>query len=261
MVGRKVSLHVDRPPAHPGEPVLIARDLHVAGPRGKAQCWTVWVLRCGEAKFSVSAVWRGTARPKHDPGAGRSALSRALAWCCSKGEDVTAHGADSTPGDGPLLHPGGSPRPAALVLPFSLTENLLLGNAGVCAVQTGWPTSTTPARANLRIASCGSLMSRAPSPETRGWYALRRQPAETDHRSPSCTAWSTEMRCWRSSGRPVAWRWGAIEFVHKDSLWRSGTGGGAFSCFLFRPGPEILDLSDRIPGALRRPYCWRFRER
>ena len=30
MVGRAVSLRVDRPPAHPGEPVLVADDLHVA---------------------------------------------------------------------------------------------------------------------------------------------------------------------------------------------------------------------------------------
>ena len=31
MVGRAVSLRVDRPPAHPGEPVLVADDLHVQG--------------------------------------------------------------------------------------------------------------------------------------------------------------------------------------------------------------------------------------
>ncbi|MGH2618405.1 MAG: ABC transporter ATP-binding protein, partial [Thermomicrobiales bacterium] len=34
MVGRAVSLRVDRPPGHPGEPVLVASDLHVKGSQG-----------------------------------------------------------------------------------------------------------------------------------------------------------------------------------------------------------------------------------
>ena len=38
MVGREVLLRVDRPPAHPGEPVLVAENLHVTGRAARRPC-------------------------------------------------------------------------------------------------------------------------------------------------------------------------------------------------------------------------------
>ena len=137
MVGRDVRLHVDRPPAHPGR--CRAAGLRSAAARDAATRCTRWTQSraCGGARSSASAGSRAT---------GRRSWSSASPVC---GNPIPARSCWRAPRrragiryalrDAGLSYIPEDRHGRGLVLPFSLTENMLLGNTHGGAFQQGRP--------------------------------------------------------------------------------------------------------------------------
>jgi len=236
MVGREVSLRVARPPATPGEPLLVAEGLVARGARGEAalQGLDLTVHRgeivgvCGvegNGQAELVEVLAGLRRPD----AGRVLL---------RGRDVT--GADPNA----RRHHGLSYIPEdrqgrGLVLDFSLTENVLLGNADEAPFSHGGRIDGGAARSLTR-----RLMDRfdvrAPSPATparalSGGNQQKLIIARELHREPDVLLAIQPTR-----GLDV----GAIEFVHRRLVAERDRGRGIL--LISFDLDEVLDLSDRI---------------
>ena len=236
MVGREVLLRVDRPPASPGEAVLVAEGLTVAA-KGEVPALdgVDLTVRRGEivgvcgvegnGQTELVEVLAGLRRPT----AGRVLL---------KGNDVT--------GEDPLdrRRAGFSYIPEdrhgrGLVLDFTLTENVLLGNVSGRPFSRGGRILGDVARSVTR-----DLMTRfdvrAPSPESKarnlsGGNQQKLIIAREFHRQPDVLLAVQPTR-----GLDV----GAIEFVHRRLVEARDEGRGILVVSFDLD--EILDLSDRI---------------
>jgi len=236
MVGRAVSLRVDRPPARPGEPVLVAEDLQLLGSQGHAALNGVHLeLRRGEilgicgvegnGQAELIEVLSGLRRPQR----GRVLL---------KGQDVTATGPNSRRRMG-LSYIPEDRHGRGLVLPFSLTENVLLGNAEETPFSSGgridYPRSRTLTERLMR-----AFDVRAPTPDIAaaalsGGNQQKLIIARELHREPDALLAVQPTR-----GLDV----GAIEFVHKQLVAERDKGRGVL--LISFDLDEVMDLSDRI---------------
>jgi simple sugar transport system ATP-binding protein len=236
MVGREVMLRVERPPANPGEPVLEAHDVTAVGSRGEAALNGVdLTVRRGEivgicgvegnGQAELVEVLAGLRRPT----AGRVLLA---------GRDVT--GADPLR----LRRAGLSYIPEdrhgrGLVLPFSLTENVLLGNCDIAPFSQGGRIDY-PATERLTERLMRTFDVRAPSADTpagalSGGNQQKLIIARELQREPEALLAIQPTR-----GLDV----GAIEFVHKQLVEERDKGRGVL--LISFDLDEILDLSDRI---------------
>jgi simple sugar transport system ATP-binding protein len=236
MVGRAVSLRVDRPPAQPSEPVLVADDLRLEGSQGQGTLNGVsFELRRGEilgicgvegnGQAELIEVLSGLRRTQH----GRVLL---------KGQDVTATGPNPRRRMG-LSYIPEDRHGRGLVLPFSLTENLLLGNADDSPFSAGgridYPRIRTLTERLMR-----TFDVRAPAPETpagalSGGNQQKLIIARELHREPDALLAVQPTR-----GLDV----GAIEFVHKQLVAERDKGRGVL--LISFDLDEVMDLSDRI---------------
>jgi general nucleoside transport system ATP-binding protein len=236
MVGRAVSLRVDRPPAHPGEPVLAARDLDARGSRGHAALNGISLeLRRGEI-LGIAGV----------EGNGQAELIEVLAGLRKpdrgqvllKGRDVTATGPNPRRRMG-LSYIPEDRHGRGLVLPFSLTENVLLGNAGDPPFSAGGRIDYPRIRA-LTERLMQKFDVRAPAPETAagalsGGNQQKLIIARELHREPDALLAVQPTR-----GLDV----GAIEFVHHQLVAERDKGRGVL--LISFDLDEVIDLSDRI---------------
>ncbi|MDF3017224.1 MAG: transporter related [Thermomicrobiales bacterium] len=236
MVGRAVSLRVERPPAHPGEPVLVAEDLQLQGSQGHAALNGVDLeLRRGEilgicgvegnGQAELIEVLSGLRRPQR----GRVLL---------KGQDVTTTGPNRRRRLG-LSYIPEDRHGRGLVLPFSLTENVLLGNAEETPFSSGgridYPRSRTLTERLMQ-----AFDVRAPTPDTpagalSGGNQQKLIIARELHREPDALLAVQPTR-----GLDV----GAIEFVHKQLVAERDKGRGVL--LISFDLDEVMDLSDRI---------------
>jgi simple sugar transport system ATP-binding protein len=218
MVGRAVSLRVERPPAHPGEPVLVARDIYARGTQGHAALTGANLeVRRGEI-LGICGV----------EGNGQAELIEILAGLRRPDSgQVLLKGRDVTPtGPNPRRHMGLSYIPEdrhgrGLVLPFSLTENVLLGNAGAPPFSTGGRIDYPATRA-LTERLMRTFDVRAPAPETpagalSGGNQQKLIIARELHREPDALLAVQPTR-----GLDV----GAIEFVHRQLVAERDRGRG-----------------------------------
>jgi simple sugar transport system ATP-binding protein len=236
MVGRAVSLRVDRLPGRPGEPVLVAEDLQLKGSQGHAALNGVNLeLRRGEilgicgvegnGQAELIEVLSGLRRPQR----GRVLL---------KGQDVTATGPNPRRRMG-LSYIPEDRHGRGLVLHFSLTENVLLGNAEEAPFSSGgridYPRSRTLTERLMR-----AFDVRAPTPDTpagalSGGNQQKLIIARELHREPDALLAVQPTR-----GLDV----GAIEFVHKQLVAERDKGRGVL--LISFDLDEVMDLSDRI---------------
>jgi simple sugar transport system ATP-binding protein len=236
MVGRAVSLRVDRPLAHPGEPVLIAEDVDAKGAQGHDALSDVNLqVRRGEilgicgvegnGQAELIEVLSGLRRPDR----GRVML---------KGRDVTATGPNPRRRMG-LSYIPEDRHGRGLVLPFSLTENVLLGNADAAPFSSGgrinYPGTRTLTQRLMR-----TFDVRAPSPDTpsgalSGGNQQKLIIARELHREPDALLAVQPTR-----GLDV----GAIEFVHGQLVAERDKGRGVL--LISFDLDEVMDLSDRI---------------
>jgi len=236
MVGREVSLRVDRPPAHPGEPVLAVENLVVRGRGG--------VPAVNDVSFSVR---RGEIVGLCGvEGNGQTELVEALAGLrAPESGRVMLKGRDLTGADPRTLRRAGlayipeDRHHRGLVLPFSLTENVLLGTSEDPPFSR-WGCIDYGAAEE----TCERLMRefdvRAPSPDVpaaalSGGNQQKLIIARELLREPDVLLAVQPTR-----GLDV----GAIEFVHRELIEQRERGRGVF--LVSFDLDEILDLSDRI---------------
>jgi simple sugar transport system ATP-binding protein len=236
MVGRHVQLHVDRPPAHPTEPALVAENLVVIGPHGGRQLDNLSLtVRRGEivgicgvegnGQTELVDVLAGLSRPDQ----GRVVL---------KGQDVTGSDPRTLRRTG-LSYIPEDRHGRGLVLPFSLTENVLLGNAEEPPFSSGGRIDYSYTE-KLTEHLMGEFDVRAPSPDTpagalSGGNQQKLICARELHREPDVLLAIQPTR-----GLDV----GAIEFVHKQLIRERDRHRGVL--LISFDLDEILDLSDRI---------------
>jgi simple sugar transport system ATP-binding protein len=236
MVGRAVSLRVDRPLAHPGEPVLVAQDLHVKGSQGHAALAGVDLeLRRGEilgicgvegnGQAELIEVLSGLRRPDR----GHVLL---------KGRDVTATGPNPRRRMG-LSYIPEDRHGRGLVLPFSLTENVLLGNAESPPFSSGgridYPRTRSLTERLMRAFDVRAPAADTPAGALSGGNQQKLIIARELHREPDALLAIQPTR-----GLDV----GAIEFVHKQLVAERDKGRGVL--LISFDLDEIMDLSDRI---------------
>lgn len=236
MVGREVVLRVERPPANPGEPILIANDLVVTGTRGEqALRGASLTLRRGEilgicgvegnGQTELVEVLAGLRKPDR----GRVILNE---------KDVTAAGPRQRRRAG-LSYIPEDRHNRGLVLDFTLTENVLLGNSDerpfskLGRIVVGYVRGLT--RTLMR-----RFDVRAPSPETparalSGGNQQKLIVARELYREPDALLAIQPTR-----GLDV----GAIEFVHRALVQERDKGRGVL--LLSFDLDEVIDLSDRI---------------
>jgi len=236
MVGREVSLRVNRPPAHPGEPVLVAEELTLAGRGARpALDGCSLALRRGEIVGICGVEGNGQAelievlaglRP---PDIGRVLL---------KGEDVTGNGPNERRTKG-LSYIPEDRHERGLVLPFTLTENMLLGNLeqepftnrGVI----DYGATSTITRELMQEFDVRAPGDDVPAKTLSGGNQQKLIIAREMHRQPDALLATQPTR-----GLDV----GAIEFVHKQLVKARDEGKGIL--LISFDLDEILDLSDRI---------------
>ncbi len=236
MVGREVVLRVDRPPATPGEPILTAEGITCTGTRGEAALRGVdLTVRRGEIVGICGVEGNGQTElvevlsGLRKPDAGRVQLN---------GHDVT--GADPTV----LRRAGVSYIPEdrhgrGLVLDFSLSENVLLGNVDdepfshggrIDRGATGSITRRLMDRFDVRAPSV-----QTPARSLSGGNQQKLIIARELHREPDMLLAIQPTR-----GLDV----GAIEFVHGRLVAERDAGRGVL--LISFDLDEVLDLSDRI---------------
>jgi simple sugar transport system ATP-binding protein len=236
MVGREVVLRVERPPAHPGEPVLVAEDLAVTGGRGEAALrgLSLTVRRgeivgiCGvegNGQAELVEVLAGLRRPQ----GGRVLL---------EGRDVTGINPNVLRRIG-LSYIPEDRHGRGLVLPFTLTENMLLGNVDEAPFSQGGRIDYA-ATAEITERLMRTFDVRAPSCQTpagalSGGNQQKLIIARELHREPDALLAIQPTR-----GLDV----GAIEFVHRQLVAERDRNRGVL--LISFDLDEILDLSDRI---------------
>jgi ABC-type uncharacterized transport system ATPase subunit len=236
MVGREVSLRVTRPPAVPGEPVLVAEQLMLRRDGGvnALDGLSLEVRRneivgiCGvegNGQTELVETLAGLRRPD----SGRVLLN---------GADITGHDPHAVRLAG-LAYIPEDRHHRGLVLPFSLTENVLLGNAEDEPFSKGGRIDygmsekiTTQLMAEFDV--------RAPSADVKaatlsGGNQQKLIIARELHREPDVLLAVQPTR-----GLDV----GAIEFVHRQLVSERDKGRGVL--FISFDLDEILDLSDRV---------------
>ncbi len=236
MVGRSVLLHVDRPPAHPTDTVLSVDHLVMKG-RGHTPALDDLSLevRRGEIVGICGVEGNGqtelveTIAGLRTPDSGHVVL---------KGRDVTGANPNA------LRHAGLSYIPEdrhhrGLVLSFSLTENVLLGNSDEEPFSSSGRIDYGESR---KITS--DLMEefdvRAPSPDTAagslsGGNQQKLIVARELYRQPDAILAVQPTR-----GLDV----GAIEFVHKQLVQERDRNRGVL--LVSFDLDEVIDISDRI---------------
>ena len=236
MVGREVLLRVNRPPATPGEPILIAENLHVTGSRGEEALRGISLtLRRGEI-LGISGV-EGNGQTElvevlaglRKPDSGRVTL---------RNQDVTSFGPHERRRAG-LSYIPEDRHNRGLVLDFSLTENVLLGNADDRPFSRFGRIIPAFVR-SLTRRLMHQFDVRAPSPETparslSGGNQQKLIIARELHRQPDVLLAVQPTR-----GLDV----GAIEFVHRALVNERDKDRGVI--LISFDLDEIIDLSDRI---------------
>jgi simple sugar transport system ATP-binding protein len=236
MVGRQVSLRVERPPAHPTDPALEVSHLMLKGHHGLPVLNDLSLTaRKGEI-VGICGV----------EGNGQAELIESIAGL-RKPDSGSVHidGKDVT-GLNPIeLHKAGlsyipeDRHHRGLVLPFSLTENMLLGNADdepfsrngiVDYAQAAEITETCMKEFDVRAPNADT-----PAKSLSGGNQQKLIIARELYRKPNVLLAVQPTR-----GLDV----GAIEFVHKQLVeWRDK--GNAVLLVSFDLD-EVIDLSDRI---------------
>lgn len=135
MVGRPVLFQVDKNPAQPGDPVLTIHDLHVTSGRGtEALRGVSLTVRAGEILGIAGVEGNGQTeliealvglRPV-DSGTIRLAATSPSGTSGERGQDITRHPVHQRYREG-LAHVPEDRHDRALVLDFSIRENLILG--------------------------------------------------------------------------------------------------------------------------------------
>jgi ABC-type uncharacterized transport system ATPase subunit len=236
MVGRDVRLHVDRPPAHPGDAVLQVFDLRLKG-RGNRDALDGLSLgvRRGEI-VGIAGV----------EGNGQTELVECIAGLQKPDAGtIMLEGAETTGwGPVPLREAGLSYIPEdrhyrGLVLPFSLTENMLLGNSTIAPFSKGGRIDYAKTR-EIAATEMQEFDVRAPGPETpasslSGGNQQKFIIARELYREPDVILAVQPTR-----GLDV----GAIEFVHGQLVAERDKGRGVL--LISFDLDEIFDLSDRI---------------
>lgn len=235
MVGREVVLRVDRPEATPGEPILEARDLHLRGRGVHSLAGLSLLIRRGEIVGLAGVEGNGqtelveTLAGLRRPDSGTISL---------KGENVTGLDPLSLRRAG-LSYIPEDRHHRGLVLPFTLTENVLLGNCEDMPFSKG---GVIDYEESARITS--QLMAtfdvRAPDSATpasslSGGNQQKLIIARELYREPDVLLAVQPTR-----GLDV----GAIEFVHKQLVAERDKGRGVL--LVSFDLDEIFDLSDRI---------------
>ena len=235
MVGREVTLRVDRPPAAPTDPVLEAEGVTVRT-RGVSRLDGIdLTVRHGEIVGLCGVEGNGQAElievlsGLRRPDAGRVLL---------KGKDIT----DTDPNDrrrAGLSYIPEDRHGRGLVLDFTLSENVLLGNSDNPPFSRGGRIDGGVAR-NVTQRLMERFDVRAPSAEMRarnlsGGNQQKLIIARELYRDPDALLAVQPTR-----GLDV----GAIEFVHRQLVRTRDEGRGIL--LISFDLDEILDLSDRI---------------
>ena len=124
MVGREVSLIVDKGPAHPGDVVLRVTDLTVADDRGIDGRRRLQLRGPRRARSSASPASPGTARTSSSRRSTGSA-GRPAGRSAARREDITNHSSRDLSERGIAYIPGDRQR-FGLVLPYPIEDNLVL---------------------------------------------------------------------------------------------------------------------------------------
>lgn len=235
MVGREVVLRVERPVAHPGEPILEARDLRLGGRGVQSLDGLSLSIRRGEI-VGLCGV----------EGNGQTELVETLAGLRKPDSgSVTLKGKNVTGFDPLTLRRTGlsyipeDRHHRGLVLPFTLTENVLLGNCenppfskgGVIDYdQSSRITERLMETFDVRAPDCST-----PASSLSGGNQQKLIIARELYREPDVLLAVQPTR-----GLDV----GAIEFVHKQLVAERDKGRGVL--LVSFDLDEILDLSDRI---------------
>ena len=236
MVGRDVRLHVDRPPAHPGDAVLQVFELRLKG-RGNRDALDGLSLgvRRGEI-VGIAGV----------EGNGQTELVECIAGLQKPDAGTIMLEGTETTGWGPvpLREAGLSYIPEdrhyrGLVLPFSLTENMLLGNSTLAPFSKAGRIDYAKTR-EIAATEMQEFDVRAPGPETpasslSGGNQQKFIIARELYREPQVLLAVQPTR-----GLDV----GAIEFVHGQLVAERDNGRGVL--LVSFDLDEIFDLSDRI---------------
>jgi ABC-type uncharacterized transport system ATPase subunit len=236
MVGRDVRLHVDRPPANPGDPVLQIFDLRLKG-RGNRDALDGLSLglRRGEI-VGIAGV----------EGNGQTELVECIAGLQKPDSGTIMLEDTETTGWDPvsLREAGLSYIPEdrhyrGLVLPFSLTENMLLGNSSMSPFSNGGRIDYAKTR-EIAAQEMQEFDVRAPGPDTpasslSGGNQQKFIIARELYREPKCILAVQPTR-----GLDV----GAIEFVHAQLVAERDKNRGVL--LISFDLDEIFDLSDRI---------------
>lgn len=235
MVGREILLRVNRPPARPGEPILTADGLSVRGGHGVGLDRLSLTVRQGEI-VGIAGV----------EGNGQTELVEALAGLRHPDDgQILLKGKDITSADPHQVRLAGlsyipeDRHGRGLVLDFSLTENLLLGNAGD-APFSHQGRIDYPATEALTQQVMTEYDVRAPSPDTlasslSGGNQQKLIIGRELQREPDLLLAVQPTR-----GLDV----GAVEFVHRQLVAERDKGRGVL--LISFDLDEILDLSDRI---------------
>jgi simple sugar transport system ATP-binding protein len=236
MVGREVDLKVVRPEAHPTGPALVADRITVTGGQGQQAVRELSLtVRHGEIVGICGVEGNGQAElvealaGLRKPESGSITLD-GTAIAGRNPDDIRQAGLSYIPED---RHGRG------LVLPFSLTENVLLGNIGHEPFSTGGRIDYA-ATERLTAELMETFDVRAPSPETpvgalSGGNQQKLIIARELHRQPKVILAVQPTR-----GLDV----GAIEFVHRQLVAERDRGKGVL--LISFDLDEIMDLSDRI---------------
>ncbi len=236
MVGREVVLRVDRPPASPGESILTAEGISCTGTRGEAALRGIDLsVRRGEI-VGICGV----------EGNGQSELVEVLSGLRKPdGGRVLLNGQEMTGADPTALRRAGvsyipeDRHGRGLVLDFSLSENVLLGNVDdepfshggrIDRGATGAITRELMDRFDVRAPSI-----QTPARSLSGGNQQKLIIARELHREPDMLLAIQPTR-----GLDV----GAIEFVHRRLVAERDAGRGVL--LISFDLDEVLDLSDRI---------------
>jgi ABC-type uncharacterized transport system ATPase subunit len=236
MVGREVVLRVEKPPAHPGEPVLEAHDLRLKGRGGvHALDGLSLTIRRGEI-VGLAGV----------EGNGQTELVESLAGLRKPDSGrITLKGRTMTHADPTTLRRAGlsyipeDRHHRGLVLPFSLIENVLLGNSGEPPFSKhgviDYDTSADITRDLMVKFDVRAPSATTPAGALSGGNQQKLIVARELYREPDVLRAVQPTR-----GLDV----GAIEFVHKQLVQERDKGRGIL--LVSFDLDEILDLSDRI---------------
>lgn len=235
MVGRDVNLKVERPPATPGEPVLVAKDIQVGPTDTGAVKDLSMTIRAGEivgiagvegnGQAELIEVLAGMRKPDH----GTITLG---------GRDITGLNPERRRRAG-LSYIPEDRHDRGLVLDFSLTENVMLGRSETAPFSAGgWLNLGTAKRITRKLMDQFDV--RAPSPDTparslSGGNQQKLIIARELFREPQVLLATQPTR-----GLDV----GAIEFVHRQLVQERDRGRGVL--LVSFDLDEIFDLSDRI---------------